>query len=128
VTPVNCVCGAEAKARLSQYDHFLVSCARDRECWCGPDMPTEAEAVEAWNRVMRPRPVVTTFDDMNRGFMFELGARSIGALSQQRTTEDGWAAALYITSEQTRGTRERCRAWLIEKLTAAGFDVKEGGQ
>jgi hypothetical protein len=98
VTPVNCVCGAEPLIRRSDsgVGIWCHSCG-----WEGPHLDTEAEAVEAWNRVMRPRPMVTV------------------------TSEDtGWThfsipdVASFIIGDEHAPEQ-------LELLTAAGFEVRE---
>jgi hypothetical protein len=101
---------------------FRIACS---DCGWAVIQKAEAEAIAAWNRVMRPRPVVTMVDDLSGGCMVEIGARNVGCLVHQRHTDEGWVAADYMTNEQERGTRNDARAWLIAKLKAAGFDVKE---
>jgi hypothetical protein len=116
VTPVNCVCGAEPLIRRSDsgVGIWCHSCG-----WEGPHLDTEAEAVEAWNRVMTSRPVVTIGADgcarLGRSDVIGIAAQSVG----------GAFANYYADNTHTSGTREHCRAWLIEKLTAAGFEVRE---
>jgi hypothetical protein len=123
VTPVNCVCGAGAYAQINHNGHW-VECD---ECeWTGPIRETEVEAVEAWNRVMRPRPVVTENhhpDNESQYSEFALGALTVSDV-YHRTGQE-FSTTCPITNEEHRGTFADCRAWLVAKLEAAGFDVKE---
>jgi hypothetical protein len=113
VTPVNCACGETAKAKATLLGEFRIGCS---DCGWAVIKPTNAEAVEAWNRVMRPRPTVT-FD----GHTARLFGNMIGEVYWRL---DDYCALTDACETSHTGAIGDCRAWLIEKLTAAGFEVR----
>jgi hypothetical protein len=86
-----------------------------------------SEAVVAWNRVMRARPVVHEnkyAPHVGCAFVFE-GTNPIGEIACGTGV---WVA--YCGREKHKGESRhpieyaKCRSWLIGKLTDAGFDVR----
>jgi len=55
--PVRCVCGRRAGVveapEWPKCPLFYVDCSRVPSCWSGPLCRSEAEAVRAWNRLMK---------------------------------------------------------------------------
>jgi hypothetical protein len=121
-----CKRGAEASFRgdvSGENDGGYVTC--DAACgWEGPYRAAQYAAIDAWASVMTPRPVVHTTGNGFGEFVFHLANVTAGVLVKQRERDDGWFAGHKLSGETLRGTREDCRAWLIAKLTAAGFDVE----
>jgi hypothetical protein len=114
-----CVCGIKAAPRGDDKYGWHVSCLSHACAWQTPILNSEDEAVEAWNRVMRPRPAVV-IQPLTTGCAqgwFGCGRVTIGA------TFDGSRAECWLSGDKYTG--QNCRAWLIAKLEAAGFDVKE---
>lgn len=96
-----CVCGADGVCSDGSDGDYSVICSRTFECWCGPDCESESEAIAAWNRVMRPRPVVKV----------GLHAGTWGYRMCPLFGDMGFPPALLDAVK--------------EELTAAGFDVAE---
>lgn len=95
-----CVCGAEARYMSGgPYSGGHVVCAGCT--WEGPSAPTQSEAIAAWNRVMRPRPVVQMFHHSKAWGL--ASCRPFSSLTVHESAVDDTSA----------------------ELTAAGFDVAE---
>jgi hypothetical protein len=91
---------------------------------------TESEAIAAWNGVMRARPVVT-LDAPKReeGWMItyaRMGHVEVGWVVER--TDEYDAHCHWSHDELIERPESDCRAWLIAKLTAAGFDVRTEGK
>ncbi len=118
-----CRCGIRDTGVDSDYDGWAVTC---NDCGCrGPFVPTYEEAISAWNALMRPRPVAEW-----KAFVLgsDRGKLASGSLTLGEVSGDGnhWVARCYLTDE----TREcanpwAARAWLEERVKAAGFDVED---
>jgi hypothetical protein len=119
-----CACGAEARIHQTNCENYYVTCNKDDVyCWEGPVCPSESEAVAAWNGVMRARPVVTERVQIFGSSRFCLGKVCMGMVDN---CGDPWA--LFDEVAFSGDTFAECRAWLIAKLTAAGFDVRTEGK
>lgn len=138
----NCVCGAEARlARLcGQHiadDTHHVECS---ECgWEGPYKRTPAEAVEAWNERMKPRPAKVRLvrsrdfhnpDNFTSEVCANIGAACLGFTDLRWTSgyeepEVPWAFCRVHGEESKRcETQEEAIAWLVSRIESAGFDVE----
>jgi hypothetical protein len=117
--PAKCVCGADVEVTNGVKASFVLCtyCG-----WGGALKPSEAESVAAWNACMRPRPVA--FIKQSHAF---IDGSMVGCIVNTQDLS-GYYVYLFSRSYESdgaHGTFDHCRAWLIAKLTAAGFDVKE---
>ena len=128
-----CRCGAEATLNSpcvrgeAPFTHF-VDCER-----CGSSGPNEdspAEAIAAWNDLMRPRPVAEWVPaqglrgDEPHGFVgsFRLGQVVLGHVSVHGIV----AARCHIDGKgQYFLDSASARAWLVTQVRAAGIEVRE---
>lgn len=118
-----CRCGAEATLNSpcvrgeAPFTHF-VDCER-----CGSSGPNEdspAEAIAAWNALMRHRPVARWGAPGGATYLY-VGRAVLGyVLTSQSGSE---SAVCGITGEHFRGYD--ARAWLEARVRAAGFEVRE---
>jgi hypothetical protein len=119
---VNCACGASPHIHIEGSSARVVCWSCN---WTGPwrDKPNHAaEAVAAWNAVMRARPVA--FIKQSHAF---IDGSMVGCIVNTQDLS-GYYVYLFSRSYESDGARGdfgHCRAWLIAKLTAAGFEVKE---
>lgn len=119
-----CRCGARAhlQGHVDDVDGEFVSIAcYDGKCgWTSPWRRTEAEAIAAWNALMRPRPVARWGSPGGVTYLY-VGRAVLGyVLTSQSGSE---SAVCGITGEHFRGYD--ARAWLEERVRAAGFDVED---
>jgi hypothetical protein len=122
-----CVCGAEARIHQTNCENYYVTCNKDDVyCWEGPVCPSESEAVAAWNGVMRARPVLIEKRKDKFNSLFSFGPTAIGYTCGSRATffRPPPDEQHFIDPCEP----SNCRAWLIAKLTAAGFDVRTEGK
>lgn len=119
-----CQCGAEATLNSpcvrgeAPFTHF-VDCER-----CGSSGPNEdspAEAIAAWNSLMRPRPTATK----GSGRVC-LGSTSIRIGFVGDDGDDDWIAQCTIDGWHVHCySEDDAMAELVEHLRGLGFDVKE---
>lgn len=123
-----CQCGARAhlQGHVDDVDGEFVSIAcYDGKCgWTSPWRRTEPEAIAAWNDLMRPRPVAE-WDIFPVLHDLRLRHLSLGRVSLGPNNK--WFASCFLTGEHSFGLSiDDARAWLVERVRAAGFDVKGG--
>ncbi len=123
-----CVCGSEAEAVKVRCDLGVGHAVRCEECgWrCGPH-EEKRFAIAAWSSVMRPRPKVREVKlAPDKGCYFHFDSRILGEV-----TNGDWrwyaqcGAVIHQGKDMHPVTYADCRAWLIDRLTKAGFDVVE---
>lgn len=119
-----CRCGAEARLSPPWSGRIRAVCVNDECDIRGPRALSEVEAVARWNALMRPRPVaewVAFVLGSDRG-KFTCGKLWLGEVNG---VESHWVARCHLTDEFLECANPwAARAWLEERVRAAGFEVR----
>lgn len=99
--------------------HYEIECPGD----CGVYVwaPTLEKAAGRWNSLMRPRPVAEWGEAAFSEDLF-VGDVSLGGVHE----DSAWCAVCLLDGGTFAAPNlSAARAWLIERVRAAGFDVEE---